>query len=106
MRGLLRISLFAVLAMASGKTVLPAALYPAFSAAHAQGWKAEFDGICQKTADPMSLEKDELKRLISRCDKLRVVMETLDESERKVYLKRLRVCQDLFVFVLESKEKE
>lgn len=105
MRRLLRISLLAVLAMAVEGAVFPSDLLPA-TAAYAQGWRAEFDGICQKTADPMSLEKDELKRLISRCDKLRTVMETLDESERKIYLKRLRACQGLFVFVIESKEKE
>ena len=88
--------------MAVFPSVLDLVVWPAYS----QDWKVEFDGIYQKTTDPMSLERDELKQLISRCDKLRAVMGTLDESEKKVYLRRLRVCQDLFVFVLESKEKE
>jgi hypothetical protein len=43
-----------------------------------------------------------LKGLIERCEKLRPRIEKLDESAAKVYLKRLQMCKDLFVFVLES----
>jgi hypothetical protein len=28
------------------------------------------------------------------------------ETQRKVFLKRLQLCRDLFLFVLESKEKK
>ncbi len=71
--------------------------------AHAQDdWKAEFDDICAKTADALSLSKAELKGLIERCDKLRPRIEKLDESAAKVYLKRLQMCKDLYVYVLES----
>jgi hypothetical protein len=74
--------------------------------AHAQDdWKAEFDDICAKTADSLSLSKVELKGLIERCDKLKPRIEKLDESTAKVYLKRLQMCKDLYVFVLESGSK-
>jgi uncharacterized protein Yka (UPF0111/DUF47 family) len=76
------------------------------SAAAAQEWKAEFDDVCKKTTNAMSLSTDELKQLLARGEKLRAVIETLDETEKKVYLKRLRLCQELFSFVLESKEKK
>jgi len=76
------------------------------SSAAAQEWKTEFDDVCRKTTDAMALSKDELKLLLARCDKLRTVMGTLDETEKKVYLKRLKLCQELFAFVLESKEKQ
>jgi hypothetical protein len=39
---------------------------------------------------------------IRRCDRLKPRIEKLDESAAKVYLKRLRTCRDLFVFMLES----
>ncbi|MBA4374232.1 MAG: hypothetical protein C0402_15380 [Thermodesulfovibrio sp.] len=95
-------------------TCLVVAGVPAFSlfsdftvaSAAAQDWKAEFDEICKKTTDAMSLSKEELKQLLARGEKLKAVIGTLDETEQKVYLKRLRLCQDLFAFVLESKEKE
>jgi hypothetical protein len=53
----------------------------------------------------MAFGVEELKDLIARCDTLKPLIEKLDESQRKVYLKRLSLCRDLLVFVLESKEK-
>jgi hypothetical protein len=53
----------------------------------------------------MIFSPDELRNLIARCDKLNPFVEKLDESHRKVFLKRLQLCRDLFFFVLESKEK-
>ena len=67
-----------------------------------EGWKAEFDDICVKTNEAMALPKTEVKSLIERCDKLKPRIEALEESARKVYLKRLQMCRDLFVYVLES----
>ena len=65
-------------------------------------WKSEFADICSKTDDPMALPKSEIKKLIDRCDKLKPRIEKLDESTRKVYLKRLQMCRELFAFVLET----
>ena len=69
-------------------------------------WKTEFDIVCAKTQDPMTLSADELRMLIGRCDKLRPLIDKLDETPRKVYLRRLQMCKDLFSFVLESKENK
>jgi len=69
-------------------------------------WKAEFEAVCSKTQDSAALSPEELKNLIDRCDKLRPLIEKLDETQRKVYLRRLQMCRDLFAFVLESKEKK
>jgi hypothetical protein len=80
--------------------------HPRSFVAHAQeDWKAEFDDICAKTADSLSLSKAELKGLIERCDKLKPRIEKLDESTAKVYLKRLQMCKDLYAYVLESGSK-
>ncbi len=68
-------------------------------------WKKEFEALCSRTDDAMTFSKEELKDLIARCDKLKTVILTLDESTKKVYLRRLQLCRDLFAFVLESKEK-
>ncbi len=88
----------------TGATMLA---YPPFSAVQAEeDWKAEYEEICRKTADPMVLSQDELKSLIARCDKLKPRIAKMDESTAKVYLKRLQMCRDLYVFVLESKQNE
>jgi len=71
----------------------------------ADDWKSEFDDICGHTSDAMTLAKDEVKGLIERCDRLKPRIEKLDESAAKVYLRRLKTCRDLFVFVLESGPK-
>jgi len=77
------------------------------AAAFAQGdWKSEFEDVCSKTQDAMTFSKEELNELVARCDKLKPLIEKLDESQRKVYLKRLQLCRNLFVFVLGSKEAQ
>ena len=79
---------------------------PQFCAVYAQDdWKTEFADICSKTDDPMALTKQEVASLIERCDKLKSRIEKLDESTAKVYLSRLRVCRNLFAFVLDSKSR-
>jgi hypothetical protein len=67
-------------------------------------WKQEMADICSKTDDSMTLSKDELKALLQRIEKLRTVIDALEETPRKVNLKRLEMCSNLFAFVLESKE--
>jgi hypothetical protein len=68
-------------------------------------WKKEFEEVCAKTQDAMALPVEELKGLVSRCDRLKPQIEKLDETQRKVYSRRLQVCRDLYQFVIESREK-
>jgi hypothetical protein len=89
----------AVAAGASGTALAQA------PAAVAQDWKKEFEDICGKTQDAMALPEEELKILVSRCDKLKPQIEKLDESQRKVYSRRLQVCRDLYQFVIETRGK-
>ncbi len=89
----------------SGVPVIPQSIFLSPRAALAQDdWKSEFEDICSKTQDSLSLTADELKSLVGRCDALKPRIEKLDEAQKKIYLKRLRMCRDLFAFVLESKE--
>jgi len=67
-------------------------------------WQAEFAALNAKTADVTSLSADELQGLIGKCDRLKPVIEALEESPRKVYAKRLEMTRKLLVFVLESKQ--
>ena len=69
-------------------------------------WKTEFEDICSKTQDSMAFTSDELKSLVDRCDALKPRIEKLDETQKKVYLKRLQMCRDLLVFVMQSKPEK
>lgn len=71
-----------------------------------EAWLTEFADVCSRTQDAMSLGLDELARLVERCDRLRPLVEKLEGPQRKVYLKRLQVCRDLYQFVLESRAAE
>ncbi len=71
-----------------------------------EAWRKEFDDICSRTQDAMTFTPDELVSLISRCDALRPQIEKLDETRKKVYLGRLRMCRGLYAYVLESKRNE
>lgn len=74
---------------------------------HAQeGWKSDFDDVCAGTQDAMTLNTDQLQKLISRCDSLKPQIEKLSDPQRKVTLRRLQMCRDLYDFVLQSKEKQ
>lgn len=70
------------------------------------GWQAEFEQVCGRTQDAMSIPTDELHRLVARCDALRPAVAALDESARKVWERRLTLCRELYAFVLETRERE
>jgi hypothetical protein len=69
----------------------------------AEAWQQEFDEVCGKTQDAMSLTAEELKSLVVRCDALEPKIEKLDETRRKVFQRRLKQCRGLYAYVLESK---
>ena len=70
-----------------------------------EGWREEFDAVCAKTDVAMTLSEDELSERIGRCDRLKARIEAEGESTRKVYLRRLQMCQDLYRYVLQSKRQ-
>lgn len=69
-------------------------------------WKKEFDDVCSKTDDAMSLTVNELKHLVDRCDALQPIIEKLGDPERKVYLKKLQSCRDLYLFVIQYHKQQ
>ena len=69
-------------------------------------WRTEFDTACAQSNDAMSLSTSELNKLIEQCGRLQKIIESQDETVRKVYLKRLQMCRNLYVFVLETKMQE
>jgi len=79
---------------------------PVGTACAQSDWKMEFDAVCARTQDSGAIPTAELKDLVVRCDKLRPHIEKLDESQRKVFLKRLQMCRNLFAFVLESRDNK
>lgn len=94
-----------ILGTGTGLLRVPAGLQ-AKAWAEEEPWKKEFEDICSKTQDSMALSLEELKSLSDRCDKLQPLIEKLEEPQRKVYLKRLKMCKDLIFFVLQSREKQ
>jgi hypothetical protein len=70
-----------------------------------ENWKLEFEEVCGKTDDSMNMTIDELKALMARCDKLKPLIESQEETTRKVYLRRLQMCRDLLAFVFETKSR-
>lgn len=69
-----------------------------------EAWLAEYESTCARTTDSMALSAQELTQLIERCDRLQKIIETKEESLRKVYLKRLQMCRNLYAFVLDYKK--
>ncbi len=71
-----------------------------------EDWKKEFEEICSKTENAMTFSVEELRSLMDRCDALKSRIEKLDEPQRKVALRRLQMCRDLYAYVSEMKEKK
>jgi len=100
----LEIALAIALSVLFGMPLLTSGAFIATAADAAQDdWKTEFEDICSKTQDSMAFTSDELKSLVDRCDALKPRIEKLDETQKKVYLKRLQMCRDLLAFVMQSK---
>jgi hypothetical protein len=89
-----------ILAFAAGITIV--GLRPSEAQVN---WKEEFDAVCGKTDIAMTLAPEELKGLIERCDRLKTRIEGEEESTRKVYLRRLQMCRELYAFVLDTRER-
>jgi hypothetical protein len=64
-------------------------------------WRQEFDAVCGRTLDAEGMTEQELASLVDRCDLLRPSIEHLEETERKVFLRRLQLCCDLYRFMLD-----
>lgn len=77
-------------------------LAAATPAAGADGWLAEFNESCARTSEAMNLSREELLSLIAQCERVKKSIESQDESVRKVYLKRVQRCLDLYRYVLDS----
>jgi len=54
-----------------------------------EAWKDEFSDITSNTVNSMALSTEALQSLVERCDKLQPIIEGLEATPRKIYLKRL-----------------
>jgi hypothetical protein len=102
-RGSLVIALAIALFGLSGIAVLSHDLLASPAALTQDDWKKEFEDICSQTQDAMLFTPEELKGLVGRCDTLKPRIEKLDETQKKIYVKRLLMCRDLFTYAIESK---
>jgi hypothetical protein len=90
-----------------GAAAIAVAMLLAPGASRAAGdWKTEFEAVCSKTDSSMTLTSAELEDLIVRCDGLAVLIGAEDEITKKVFLKRLQRCRDLFAYVLEQRKAD
>jgi len=67
-------------------------------------WRKEFDEVCSKTQDAELLSEKDLTDLIRRCDALAPRIDKLDDSQKKIFGARLRMCRGLYAYVLDSKK--
>ena len=85
---------------------LPGLVWSAQATSSLADVKRDFEAICANSENGEHLGKEELQKLIGRCDKLKPRIETLEDTERRFYLRRLKSCRDLYQFMLESSEAE
>jgi hypothetical protein len=86
--------------------VLTSLLLAAGAATASDDWLAEFNDSCARTSEAMDLSRQELLVLIAKCERVKKAIETQDESVRKVYLKRVQMCLDLFRYVADTKASD
>jgi hypothetical protein len=93
------------LAVLSGFPEKPASIRNCAYAAD-ESWKSDFEKVCGQTDNAAELSIEELKKTLEKCDALKSRIEALEPTPRKIYLKRLQMCRNLFQFMLESREKK
>jgi hypothetical protein len=87
--------------------IVLASAAPASGAAGSEGdWKVELEKVCVKTDISMTLSREELQALILRCEELEKRIGEEDEVVRRIYLRRLKRCRNLFVYMMESKTED
>lgn len=67
-------------------------------------WRSAFEALSCQTVRAMEMSTAELNEFVGACDRLRPSIEALDETPRKVYLRKLEKIRKLYLFVLESKQ--
>uniref|UniRef100_C6E2X1 Uncharacterized protein n=1 Tax=Geobacter sp. (strain M21) TaxID=443144 RepID=C6E2X1_GEOSM len=70
----------------------------------AEAWQESFEKTCARTNDAMALSVEELRALVESCNALEKVIEKQEASVRKVYLKRLQLCKNLYAYMLEYRQ--
>ena len=76
------------------------------SADETAAWKEEFERICAQTEIATSLSAEQLHQLIKDSDALLEELHGVEDPWAKVYIFRLKNCQNFFNFALEWQEKE
>jgi hypothetical protein len=69
-------------------------------------WKEEFERICSQTVVATSLSNEQLLKLIDDGDTLLERLEKIKDPWAKIYIQRLKKCQEFFRYTLEWQEKE
>jgi len=95
--------LYLLLAIMLSAGSLPVLHVEALAAESIESWKAEFDAVCGLTDNAAEMTVDDLKKALERCAALKPKIEALDATPRKIYLKRLQMCTNLFTYLLEGK---
>lgn len=75
----------------------------ASSADEEAGWRKEFYEVCGSTADAEALSTETLKSLLERCERLQPRIERLEDPERKIMRTRLKMCCNLYRFMVETR---
>lgn len=69
-----------------------------------ESWQETFEKTCSRSNDAMTMSVEELRSLVESCNALEKVIEKQEPSVRKVYLKRLQLCKNLYVYMLEYRK--
>ena len=101
-----RICYYLLLALMLTSGVQTVCCSEALSAEVDESWKVEFERVCGQTDNAADMTVEELKKALAQCDALKPRIEALEATPRKVYLKRLQMCRNLFAYLLEGKEKK
>lgn len=76
------------------------------SYANQELWREEFNELCGDTQKAAAYGRDDLNKLVVRCDKLSSELEVSDSTQKKAYIYRLEKCRNFYQFLIELLETE
>ncbi|MBU0481964.1 MAG: hypothetical protein KKG47_12770 [Proteobacteria bacterium] len=68
------------------------------------GWREDFQKACGNTQAAEKMSMNELDEVIAECDKIEEVIKDSTDSDKKLYLFRVKKCRNFYLFMKETRK--
>lgn len=78
--------------------------FTGLSFADEESWKKQYNRLCGKSHEAVSMTEEDLASHIKQCDELLRTIDQSDYLRKKIYLFRIEKCRNFYQFLIDSKK--